>query len=509
MNKFDRNGNIILELLSEIYIAVMILIFPLIVNKTGFLNILECKWHSYLLIATIYIGSVIVIILYYRVIKVVNCLKGIKLTKAQWCIIMFLIINILSCCLSPFVKKYNLLIGVGRGEGLLMICLYSVTFLFISLFGKFKKRFLVYFSISSILVSTIIVLQTIGFNPFNMYQGNNGIHNISFRGTIGNVDFVSAIYCIFLSVSFTSYVFLKNNNKIDNVIHLLSIFLGAYVFGTIEVQSGKVTFIFTLFILIPLIFTSSEKLSKFLRVMSLILLAYCTNVIINPIFDYKINSLRLDYQFNYMVILFIIVILGLLAVSKLLGKYEYDYSKNKKVIQHSYFGVILLGLFMLVFIYFYSFKSGILYEMHELMHGNFNDKFGTYRIFLWKRSFKIVPDYFWFGSGPDTFIIRFMDRFTNDIAAIGPLTLNDTAANVYLTMFINIGVIGLFTYILFIYFLLKDGINKFNNGSVVLLIPIICYLCQDFFNLSVVIVTPIFWLLLGIYCCFKKNDFIT
>ena len=27
-----------------------------------------------------------------------------------------------------------------------------------------------------------------------------------------------------------------------------------------------------------------------------------------------------------------------------------------------------------------------LYEIHELLHGNFDDAFGTYRIFLWKRT---------------------------------------------------------------------------------------------------------------------------
>ena len=37
-----------------------------------------------------------------------------------------------------------------------------------------------------------------------------------------------------------------------------------------------------------------------------------------------------------------------------------------------------------------------------------------------------------------------------------------------------------------------------NNYSKILLFAFICYLIQDFFNLSVVIVSPMFWLLMGV-----------
>ena len=146
--------------------------------------------------------------------------------------------------------------------------------------------------------------------------------------------------------------------------------------------------------------------------------------------------------------------------------------------------------------------------MHELLHGNFDDKFGTYRIFLWKRTLSIFSQYPIIGSGPDTFAIRFMAKYTNDIAAIGPLTINDTAANVYLTMLINIGIIGLGTYLSFIFFQIKKGIQNMNEYSAILLISIVCYLCQDFFNLSLVIVTPIFWLLMALHyrsICFNNS----
>ena len=77
----------------------------------------------------------------------------------------------------------------------------------------------------------------------------------------------------------------------------------------------------------------------------------------------------------------------------------------------------------------------------------------------------------------------------------GELSINDTAGNVYLTMLINIGIIGLISYIIFIYFQIKEGLKNKNEYSKIFLIAIICYLISDFFNLWVVIVEPIYWVL--------------
>lgn len=42
------------------------------------------------------------------------------------------------------------------------------------------------------------------YRPFNIYQDGIGTHNVSFMATIGNIDFISAMYCILLTVSFIS-----------------------------------------------------------------------------------------------------------------------------------------------------------------------------------------------------------------------------------------------------------------------------------------------------------------
>ena len=183
----------------------------------------------------------------------------------------------------------------------------------------------------------------------------------------------------------------------------------------------------------------------------------------------------------------------------ILYRNEYDLSKNKEIIKILY-AVIVGSIFLLIIcLYFINFSSGTLYEVHELLHGNFIDEFGTYRIFLWKRAMKLFRENPIIGSGPDTFAVRFMDKYTDDVMKIGKLSINDTAGNVYITMLINIGMLGLFVYLIFLILQLKEGIKKKNNYSKVLLIAILCYWIQDLFNLWVVVVTPVYWTLMAIH----------
>lgn len=499
MKKIFEEEKTILEILSEIYIFVLIILFPLIVNKYGYFRILECKWYSYLIISGIYVVLNILVILYYMFIKKFNIFGKIKLKIIHWLCLIYLLVNIISCFTSTFFSKYNLFVGTGRGEGLIMTSLYVLSFLFISLFSKFNKKYINYFVISSILLNVIAILQYIGFNPFNLYQNGIGTHNVSFMTTIGNIDFISALYCILLSISFVSYIFLDDNKKWENIIYTLSIFMGFFIIGIINVQSGKLALLLTFVIIFPFMISDNKRLSKSLVVLGVILFSYAVNIIINPQYHYDLGSLNFYFQFNYIVILFLIVCLLLVYCSYKVNDLNYNFTNNKRIIKYIYYGIISCGLCGVLFLYFYDFNSGFLHEVHMLLHGKFNDEFGTYRVFLWKRTIMLIKDYPLLGSGPDTFAIRFMAKFADDIMKIGPLTINDTAANVYLTMIINIGIVGLISYLTFISHLIKEGIKKMNKYSCIFLIAIVCFLIQDFFNLWVVIVTPIFWVLLAIH----------
>ena len=316
-----------------------------------------------------------------------------KIHKAHWILLTFWGINVISTVASPFFRKYNIFVGIGRAEGLISITLYCLSFLNITLFGNFKKRYIIYFAISSILINTISILQYIGFNPFNMYKDGIGTHNVSFIGTIGNVDFVSALYCILLTVPMAAYVFLEDNTKFEKTIFLISIYMGFFILEVLDVLSGAVALAGTLVLTAPYIITNNKRLSRMLIVGSMILLGYFTNITINPTYYYSLGNLKLEFQINAISITLLAVSAIFIILSKLLKRSEYDISKNKKIIKTMYGLMIAATILVITVIFFYNFQSGFLHEIHEILHGNLDDDFGTYRLFLWKRSLTLVKDY--------------------------------------------------------------------------------------------------------------------
>lgn len=502
----------IFEKITDIYIFLIIIIFPLIVDKTGFFSILECKYKAFLILSCGYTIINVIVYLYYLLIERKNVLKGKKISKVQIFAIAFWIANVISCILSPYKGIANLLLGVGRGEGLINMTLYVLSFLEITTFGKFKKRHLLYFSISSILLNLIAILQFVGFNPLNMYQDGIGTYNVSFMSTIGNVDFISAIYCILICVSAFSYIYM-NCEKKERIIHLLSVAMGSFILNIIDVNSGKVGILGIIVLAFPFIITNSKRLKKSLDVVNMVMIAICINVIMNTEYHYDIARIVLNFQFNYIVILFIIVIAILGVLSKVLSKIDYDISGNKKVIRNIYLLYLIGAILLVAFFYFIDLRIGMLSEIHDILHGNLKDEYGTYRVFLWRRTLKIIPEYPIFGSGSDTFAIRFMSKFSDDVAALGEYSINDTAANVYLTMIINIGIVGLISYLGLLLYSFKNAINlksknlvEENKEAMVILSAITCYLIQDFFNLWVVIITPVFWCTLALLNLSTKNS---
>lgn len=496
INKIKEQN--LLAKITNIYIFVMVVLFPLCVDSTGFFKILECKYSYFLGINVIYIFTIIVILMYFKMFRNTNFFKHLKLSNIQKVAIVFLVVNVVSTLLSPFLKKYNLFVGVGRAEGLITITLYILSFLNISLFGKFEKKYILYFSISSLMVNIISILQYIGFNPLNMYQDGIGTHNVSFIGTIGNVDFVSAYYTIVLTISMAAFIFINDDKKYIKFIHLASVYTGFFIFEVLDVRSGTLAFGVILAIVLPLIVTNSKRFAKLLIITAFILLGYATNIVLNPVFHYSLGKIVLEIQFPLIAIILNVCILSFLILAYILYKRDFDFSNYKKMVKLYYIILAILILSFVAVLYFVDFDLGFLHEIHEILHGNFNDEFGTYRLFLWKRSIKLIKDYPLLGTGNDTFAVRFMTKYAKDVADLGELTINDTAANVYLTMLVNIGIVGLLVYLIFISLQIKNSFKNLNKETTVLLIAFVCYLIQDLFNLWVVVVTPIFWILMAI-----------
>lgn len=135
---------------------------------------------------------------------------------------------------------------------------------------------------------------------------------------------------------------------------------------------------------------------------------------------------------------------------------------------------------------------------------------GSSRFFIWQKSLPLVKEYFWIGSGPDSFEFVFPnDKEKQDF--LGDLVV-DKAHNEYLQIAITLGVPALLTYLLFLFFILKRAFKavKFAEGNEKIIIygliaTIMGYVVQAFFNISTVPVAPIFWSILGMTLAKSTN----
>ncbi|MRH44313.1 hypothetical protein GH741_16845 [Aquibacillus halophilus] len=147
-------------------------------------------------------------------------------------------------------------------------------------------------------------------------------------------------------------------------------------------------------------------------------------------------------------------------------------------------------------------------DTSNLVSGNQTGQEGANRIFIWTESLPLLKEYFWVGSGPDTFAEVFPGNDDKEklLHYFGTEDMTvDKAHNEYLQIAVTIGVPALIIYLIFLYRILFIGFKavKYMNDSQKilhygLLATIIGYLSQAFFNISMPSVAPLFWILLGL-----------
>lgn len=136
---------------------------------------------------------------------------------------------------------------------------------------------------------------------------------------------------------------------------------------------------------------------------------------------------------------------------------------------------------------------------------------GSSRLIIWQKDLTILDDYFWLGSGVDTHGIVFpatpdeLEQYFNNRTII-----IDKAHNEYLQIAITIGIPALLLYLTLLFYIYKRAFIVLrvadNNQKLIiytLLAVITGYIAQANFNISVVSVAPIYWVLLGLvygYC---------
>lgn len=134
-------------------------------------------------------------------------------------------------------------------------------------------------------------------------------------------------------------------------------------------------------------------------------------------------------------------------------------------------------------------------------HAQVADKFGTGRIYIWKNALSKVKENLIWGVGTDNFYYAFTPRLIDPVSTYQV----DKAHNDYLQRLLCEGIFSLIIYIVFLTVLFFDNFREKNLFYKCIFLGFFAYIISIFFNISVIRVAPIYWIIVGLLMS-KKND---
>lgn len=140
-------------------------------------------------------------------------------------------------------------------------------------------------------------------------------------------------------------------------------------------------------------------------------------------------------------------------------------------------------------------------ESIEIAKGNIDGYYGTRRIKIWEETLKVVPKNIVHGVGIDNFFYAFGDK-----PLIIKVYMYDKTHNEYLQILITEGIFALISYLLFYLSVVLIGYKNNHKKDIYLLLPVVAYLIQAFFNISVVETASLFFISLGLLIDRDDND---
>ena len=154
-------------------------------------------------------------------------------------------------------------------------------------------------------------------------------------------------------------------------------------------------------------------------------------------------------------------------------------------------------------------KTG--YEISETLRGDAEPIYGSGRIHIWMEALKVVPNNLWTGVGIDNFFYAFGDGSV--LIDIKSNFAVDKAHNEYLHKLVTEGVFSCFVYlmlliVIFIKSILYMCVTRKRNVCLLisLFLAFVPYCVQAFFNISVITVAPLFYVVMGLMCSLLGSD---
>lgn len=342
------------------------------------------------------------------------------LTRAT--VVIYIILTLISALCSDYFPET--IFGSGRHEGTLTIAIYGLTFIFVSRHYRPHLLHAAVFGASVIAFDIISLLQAAGMNPFGLYPDGlswadrNVKYSGEFIGTIGNADLVSAFLCV--------------------AIPLTAVVGGHLVFGSF-VEGSRAVPVSILDEVGEIEKNINKKrVNKKLSISTgiICLTAAALSLVLLAVIKVTAGLLAMTF-------------IGLIAAP--VAAYIFLDSQKRKMIAAYLAALVLAGCAAGAFIYTETSLPGTAGELHEIMHGNIDDSFGTSRIYIYRNILERVPSHLLLGTGPDTIGHMDIEPFQRYDAERGvTVTAHiDTAHNEFLNVLACQGIAALCAYVAF------------------------------------------------------------
>ncbi len=179
--------------LTDKYIIIMLLVFPLWTGFDGYTRITRSKYSFFVAATGLWLSSLLVCAIIHR--------PKLKRPAAP---AIFAILFMLAACVSAAFSGHGrvTLIGASRYDGLLTLLLYGAIFLGVWSFAERKRYYIYLLAVSATVCCAVSALQLLEINALGLFPAGLSYYDAGikysgeFLGTIGNVDVLAAFFCL-------------------------------------------------------------------------------------------------------------------------------------------------------------------------------------------------------------------------------------------------------------------------------------------------------------------------
>ena len=431
---------------------------------------------------------------------------ALSMTFTDWAVVAFVLACATSTVLSPHIQMAftgEVTVGSythGRNNGLILMLFYAAVYFFLTRCWRFKEYVFIALAAVSGAVSLLAVLNTFYIDPlnmFDMFQNDKVVFN-DFITTIGNKNMFSSYLCVTVPVTMTMFVYTQKVWR--KVIYLLASVFGAWAVVVCNSDSAVLGMGICAMVMLVAYLRRPQKLKQYLLILTVMLFGVKLLGMFTLFSGWRFKTLdAAAYQIAVSDITFYVV--GGLAVLTILV-YLLNLKNPDKVlplavpiIAGAVCGLaVLAGVGTIVYFTVFNTEADLGGLERTL---RYSDAWGTHRGFMWNKSIEAFTQYTplqkLFGTGPETFYFTFSPYFDELYNRFGDGS-TDAAHNEYINYLLNIGIVGLTSYLAFTLGALVRGFKaaKRNPLSLVFASAIVAYMAQAVVNIALPIATPLF-----------------